>query len=58
MQNGYQFFISPHYYCPTDHGWQSERALEALMHTVVMFDRKGPLNCKTSEGLDRLTQTI
>ena len=34
------------------------RALEAMMHNIGMFDRKGPLNCKTSEGLDRLTQTI
>ncbi|MEN8762041.1 MAG: cysteine hydrolase [Thiogranum sp.] len=36
-------FISPHYYYPTDHGWQFEGALEKLMHEIHMFDRKGPL---------------
>jgi nicotinamidase-related amidase len=37
----------PHYYYPTDHGWQFEGALEALMHAIGMFDRKGAL---TTEG--------
>ena len=40
-------FISPHYYYPTDHGWQFEGALETLMHNIGMFDRQGPL---TTEG--------
>jgi len=44
---GMPLFISPHYYYPTDHGWQFEGALEALMHKIGMFDRKGPL---TTEG--------
>jgi nicotinamidase-related amidase len=43
-------FISPHYYYPTDHGWQFEGALEALMHTIGMFDRKGALTTKGFEG--------
>lgn len=36
--------VSPHYYYPTDHGWKFEGALEKLMHTIGMFDRKGPTN--------------
>ena len=27
--NGFEVFVSPHYYYPTDHGWQFEGALEA-----------------------------
>ena len=45
--NGLPLFVSPHYYYPTDHGWQFEGALEALMHKIGMFDRQGPL---TTEG--------
>lgn len=41
---GIPVFISPHYYYPTDHGWQFEGALEKLMHDIGMFDRKGPLD--------------
>jgi len=33
-------FISPHYYYPTDKGWQFEGALEKLMHSIGMFDRE------------------
>ena len=43
-------FISPHYYFPTDHGWQFEGALEALMHAIGMFDRKGALTTEGFEG--------
>ena len=39
---GMEVFISPHYYYPTDHGWQFEGALEALMHKIGMFERAGP----------------
>ncbi|MDH3663166.1 MAG: cysteine hydrolase [Alphaproteobacteria bacterium] len=46
---GMPVFISPHYYFPHDHGWQFEGALEALMHKIGMFDRKGPLS---TEGFD------
>jgi nicotinamidase-related amidase len=42
--NGMPVVVSPHYYYPTDHGWQFEGALEVLMHNIGMFDRKGPLN--------------
>ena len=30
-------FISPHYYYPTDHGWQFEGALEILMHEILVL---------------------
>jgi nicotinamidase-related amidase len=43
-------FISPHYYYPTDHGWKFEGALEALMHSIGMFDRKGALDLQGFEG--------
>ena len=31
--------VSPHYYYPTDKGWQFEGALEKVMHKIGMFDR-------------------
>ncbi len=49
-EHGIQVFVSPHYYYPTDHGWQFEGALERLMHDLSMFDRKGPLNLEGFEG--------
>jgi nicotinamidase-related amidase len=36
-------FVSPHYYYPTDHGWHFGGALEQLMHSIGMFDRRGAL---------------
>ena len=49
-ENGIQVFISPHYYNPTDHGWQFKGALEVLMHNIGMFDREGPLSLEGFEG--------
>ena len=48
--NDMPVFISPHHYFPTDHGWQFEGALEALMHAVGMFDRTGALSLEGFEG--------
>jgi len=48
--NDIPVFISPHYYYPTDHGWQFEGALERLMHNIGMFDRKGALTTEGFEG--------
>jgi nicotinamidase-related amidase len=45
--NNIPVFVSPHYYYEHDHQWKFEGALEALMHKIGMFDRKGPL---TTEG--------
>jgi nicotinamidase-related amidase len=50
QENGIPLFISPHYYYPTDHGWKFEGALEKLMHTIKMFDRKGPLSLENFKG--------
>jgi hypothetical protein len=48
--NDMPVFISPHYYFPTDHSWQFEGALEALMHAISMFDREGALTTEGFEG--------
>jgi nicotinamidase-related amidase len=54
--NAIPVFISPHYYYPTDHGWQFEGALEELMHDLGMFDRTGALDLNgfTGSGADWL----
>ena len=48
--NDIPVFVSPHYYYPTDHGWQFEGALERLMHNIGMFDRKGALTTAGFQG--------
>ena len=40
-KNGFEVFISPHYYYPTDHSWKFEGTLEKVMHEIKMFDRSG-----------------
>ena len=47
-ESGIAVFISPHYYYPTDDGWQFGGAVEKMMHAVNMFDRQGQL---TGEGV-------
>jgi nicotinamidase-related amidase len=42
--------VSPHYYYPHDHEWHFGGPLEKVMHSLRMFDRKGPT---TLEGFDR-----
>ena len=49
-ETGIPVFVSPHYYYQHDHGWRFEGALEKLMHTIGMFDRKGPLDTQGFEG--------
>lgn len=39
-------FVSPHYYYPTDNGWEFGGAVETMMHAIHMFERKGELNLK------------
>lgn len=46
-EGGYDVLISPHYYYPTDWGWQFGGTVEKTMHQINMFDRKGAL---TTEG--------
>ena len=57
-ENGYDVFISPHYYYPTDRGWQFGGTVENMMHEINMFDRKGALNVDglTGSGADWLEQ--
>lgn len=49
-ENGFEVFVSPHYYYKTDHGWKFEGALEKLMHDIGMFDRPSALNMEGFEG--------
>jgi nicotinamidase-related amidase len=49
-ENALPVFISPHYYYPTDKGWQFEGALETLMHHIGMFDRTDPLSLEGFEN--------
>ena len=49
-ENNLPVFISPHYYYPTDKGWEFEGPLELLMHNINMFDRKGAL---TLDGFEK-----
>ena len=48
--NGLSVFVSPHYYYPTDHGWQFGGAVETMMHAINMFGRKGALTTAEFEG--------
>ena len=48
--NGYDVFISPHYYFPTDHGWKFGGTVETMMHDIHMFDRSGALSLDGFEG--------
>ena len=48
--NGFEVFISPHYYYPTDHGWKFVGTLESVMHEINMFDRSGALSLEGFSG--------
>ena len=47
---GYEVFVSPHYYFPTDHGWKFGGTVEKMMHEIHMFDRQGALSLDGFEG--------
>jgi nicotinamidase-related amidase len=49
-ENGYEVFISPHYYYPTDEGWKFGGAVENMMHEINMFHREGTLTLEGFEG--------
>ena len=42
-RTGLPVFVSPHYYYPSDHGWEFGGAVETMMHAINMFDRQGAL---------------
>jgi nicotinamidase-related amidase len=48
--SGYDVFISPHYYYPTDHGWEFGGTIENVMHEIHMFDRAGALSLEGFAG--------
>ena len=47
---GYEVFISPHYYFPTDRSWQFGGTVENMMHEIKMFDRAGALSLDGFSG--------
>jgi nicotinamidase-related amidase len=49
-QNGFEVFISPHYYYPTDYNWQFAGTLEQMMLGVKEFTRSGPLSLDSFLG--------
>src|ERR1700687_2817638 len=49
-QHGFEVFISPHYFYPTDKGWKFNGPLEADEAATGMFARKGVLNLDGLEG--------
>jgi nicotinamidase-related amidase len=48
--NGFEVFISPHYYYPTDRGWKFGGTIENVMHDIKMFDRSGALSLEGFSG--------
>jgi nicotinamidase-related amidase len=62
-KGGFEVFISPHYYFPTDSKWKHRDPLGAFMHENKMFERSGPLSLEGFAGsgpdwLDRLKPYI
>ena len=49
-KKGLPVFISPHYYFPTDQGWEFGGAVETMMHGINMFGRKGALTLDGFQG--------
>jgi nicotinamidase-related amidase len=48
--NDIPVFVSPHYYYPTDKGWQFGGTIENVMHKINMFNRTGALTLEGFEG--------
>jgi nicotinamidase-related amidase len=48
--NGFEVFISPHYYYPTDHSWKFGGTVEKMMHEIKMFDRSSALSLDGFSG--------
>jgi nicotinamidase-related amidase len=49
-KNGFEVFISPHYYYPTDHGWKFGGTVEKMMHQINMFGRDNALSLEGFRG--------
>jgi hypothetical protein len=52
-QTGFEVFISPHDYFPTDDAWQFRDPLGSMMHEDHMFARTGPLTLDGFSGIGR-----
>ncbi len=54
--NGFEVFISPHYYYTTEHSMKFGGTLEKLMHEISKFDRSGVMSLEgfTGSGADWL----
>ncbi len=48
--NGFEVFISPHYYYPTDHSWKFGGTVEKMMHEIKMLNRSGALSLAGFSG--------
>lgn len=57
-ERGYDVFVSPHYYYPSDHGWMFGGTIEKIMHEINMFGRKSALSLEgfSGSGADWLEQ--
>ncbi len=55
-KNGFEVFISPHYFYPTDKGWKFNGPLETEEAKTKMFARSGvlSLDCFSGSGADWL----
>ncbi|MDB6111957.1 MAG: Isochorismatase [Pedosphaera sp.] len=51
--HGFEVFISPHYFYPTDKGWKFNGPLEAEEAASGYFARKGPLESRWPRTLWR-----
>lgn len=49
-QNGFEVFISPHYYYPTDYGWKIAGTLEQMVLESKEFYRSGTLTLDGFSG--------
>ncbi len=49
-ERGYDVFVSPHYYYPTDKGWKFGGTVEKMMKEIGMFGRQGALTTDGFEG--------
>lgn len=49
-ENGYEVFISPHYFFPSDSGWKFNGPLEADEAETKMFTRSGRLSLDGFSG--------
>jgi nicotinamidase-related amidase len=49
-QNGFEVFISPHYYYPTDYGWKFAGTLEQMVLESKEFFRSGALSLDGFSG--------